>query len=132
MSTILGSKQFYAGHSILHQIENHIHGGNSISIRRCILHKMGSSKLSHDTYRSIKKLNQKEKSFFQKTKSFILNFFVVLPFRLSPITTDMVTDSLLVKDLDKKLSGGTMTTIITTCTQINSKGLIFEHFFHLW
>ena len=60
---------------------------------------MGSSQLSKSTIDSITKLKPKPLTCFQKAKSFILIFFLVLPVRSLPITTDVVTDSLLLDDL---------------------------------
>ena len=60
---------------------------------------MGSSQLSKSTIDSITKLKPKPLTYFQKAKSFILIFFLLLPVRSLPITTDVVTDSLLLDDL---------------------------------
>ena len=100
MSTVLENKQLFAAYSILHQIEDYIHKGNSIDIQKCILHQMGSSKLSKTTVDSMKKLHPKPKSLIQKSKSFFTIFSILLPLKITPITFDVVTDSLLVKSLD--------------------------------
>ena len=100
MSTVLESKQLFAAYSILHQIEDYIHKGNSIDIQKCILHQMGSSKLSKTTVDSMKKLHPKPKSCIQKTTLFITVFLILLPLKITPITFDVVTDSLLVKSLN--------------------------------
>ena len=100
MSTVLENKQLFAAYSILHQIEDYIHKGNSIDIQICILHQMGSSKLSKTTVDSMKKLHPKPKSLIKKTKIFFTIFLILLPLKITPITFDVVTDSLLVKSLD--------------------------------
>ena len=129
MLSILSNKQFFAAHSIVHQIENFIHAGDSIAIQKSILKNMKSSKLSKNTVSSIKKLNPKEKlSFFKMFKSFISVFFVWLPFKSIPIGGDIVTDSLLVDDLHEEWSSVHVTsaTTNTTIAQNNSEGLFLK------
>ena len=128
MLSILSNKQFFAAHSIVHQIENFIHAGDSIAIQKSILKNMKSSKLSKDTVSSIKKLNPKEKlSVFKMFKSFISVFFVWFPFKSSPIGGDIVTDTLLVNDLHEEWSSVTSAkTNATIFAQNNSEGLFLK------
>ena len=128
MLSILSNKQFFAAHSIVHQIENFIHAGDSIAIQKSILKNMKSSKLSKNTVSSIKKLNPKEKlSVFKIFKSFVSVFFVWFPFKSTPIGGDIVTDTLLVNDLHEEWSSVTSTTTNTTIfPQNNSEGLILK------
>jgi hypothetical protein len=127
MLSILSNKQFFAAHSIVHQIENFIHAGNSIEIQKSILKNMKSSKLSKDTVSSIKKLNPKEKlSVFKMFKSFISVFFVWLPFKSIPIGGDVVTDTVLVNDLHEEWSSVTSTTTNTTIFAQNKEGLFLK------
>ena len=128
MLSILSNKQFFAAHSIVHQIENFIHAGDSIEIQKSILKNMKSSKLSKDTVSSIKKLNPKEKlSVFKMFKSFISVFCVWLPFKSTPIVGDIVPDTLLVNDLHEKWSSFTSTPTNTTdFAQNNSEGLFLK------
>ena len=127
MLSILSNKQFFAAHSIVHQIENFIHAGDSIAIQKSILKNMKSSKLSKNTVSSIKKLNPKEKlSVFKMFKSFISVFFVWFPFKSSPIGGDIVTDTLLVNDLHEEWSSVTSTQTNTTIAQNNSEGLFLK------
>ena len=123
MLSILGNKQFFAAHAIIHQIENFIHAGDSIAIQKSILKNMKSSKLSKNTVSSIKKLNPKEKlSVFKIFKSFMSVFGVWFPFKSLPIGGDIVTDTLLVDDLYEEWSS-TNTTIFA---QNNSEGLFLK------
>ena len=128
MLSILSNKQFFAAHSIVHQIENFIHAGDSIEIQKSILRNMKSSKLSKNTVSSIKKLNPKEKlSVFKMFKSFISVFCVWLPFKSTPIVGDIVPDTLLVNDLHEKWSSVTSTpTNTTNLAQNNSEGLFLK------
>ena len=128
MLSILSNKQFFAAHSIVHQIENFIHAGDSIAIQKSVLKNMKSSKLSKNTVSSIKKLNPKEKlSVFKMFKSFISVFFVWFPFKSSPIGGDIVTDTLLVNDLHEEWSSVTsMPTNTTIFAQNNSEGLFLK------
>ena len=127
MLSILSNKQFFAAHSIVHQIESFIHAGDSIAIQKSILKNMKSSKLSKNTVSSIKKLNPKEKlSVFKMFKSFISVFFVWFPFKSSPIGGDIVTDTLLVNDLHEEWSSVTSTQTNTTIAQNNSEGLFLK------
>ena len=127
MLSILSNKQFFAAHSIVHQIENFIHAGDSIAIQKSILKNMKSSKLSKDTVSSIKKLNPKEKlSVFKMFKSFISVFCVWLPFKSTPIGGDIVTDTLLVNDLHEEWLSVTSATTNTTIAQNNSEGLFLK------
>ena len=128
MLSILSNKQFFAAHSIVHQIENFIHAGDSIEIQKSILKNMKSSKLSKNTVSSIKKLNPKEKlSVFKMFKSFISVFCVWLLFKSAPIGSDVVTDTLLVNDLHEKWSSVTSTPTNTTdFAQNNSEGLFLK------
>ena len=122
MLSILSNKQFFAAHSIVHQIENFIHAGDSIEIQKSILKNMKSSKLSKDTVSSIKKLNPKEKlSVFKMFQSFISVFCVWLPFKSTPIGGDIVTDTLLVNGLHEEWSSTN-----TTIAQNNSEGLFLK------
>ena len=126
--SILSNKQFFAAHSIVHQIENFIHAGDSIAIQKSILKNMKSSKLSKDTVSSIKKLNPKEKlSVFKMFKSFMSVFFVWFPIKSTPIGGDIVTDTLLVNDLHEEWSSVTsMPTNTTIYAQNNSEGLFLK------
>ena len=128
MLSILSNKQFFAAHSIVHQIENFIHAGDSIEIQKSILKNMKSSKLSKDTVSSIKKLNPKEKlSVFKMFKSFMSVFFVWFPIKSTPIGGDIVTDTLLVNDLHEEWSSVTsMPTNTTIFAQNNSEGLFLK------
>ena len=127
MLSILSNKQFFAAHSIVHQIENFIHAGDSIAIQKSVLKNMKSSKLSKNTVSSIKKLNPKEKlSVFKMFKSFISVFFVWFPFKSSPIGGDIVTDTLLVNDLHEEWSSVTSTQTNKTIAQNNSEGLFLK------
>ena len=127
MLSILSNKQFFAAHSIVHQIENFIHAGDSIEIQKSILKNMKSSKLSKDTVSSIKKLNPKEKlSVFKMFKSFISVFFVWLPFKSIPIGGDVVTDTVLVNDLHEEWSSVTSTTTNATIFAQNKEGLFLK------
>ena len=127
MLSILSNKQFFAAHSIVHQIENFIHAGDSIEIQKSILKNMKSSKLSKDTVSSIKKLNPKEKlSVFKMFKSFISVFCVWLPFKSTPIVGDIVPDTLLVNDLHEEWSSVTSTTTNTTIFAQNKEGLFLK------
>ena len=125
MLSILSNKQFFAAHSIVHQIENYIQAGDSIAIQKSIIKNMKSSKLSKDTVSSIKKLNPKEKlSVFKIIKTFIHVFCVWLPFKSTPIVGDIVPDTLLVNDLHEEWSSVTSTPTNTTiCAPNNSEGL---------
>ena len=124
MLSILSNKQFFAAHSIVHQIENFIHAGDSIAIQKSILKNMKSSKLSKDTVSSIKKLNPKEKlSVYQMVKSFVDICCARLAFRLLPITSDVVTDSLRLTEINEDLSN------INATTQNNSKGVVLKLFY---
>ena len=127
MLSTLSNKQFFAAHSIVHQIENFIHSGDSIEIQKSILKNMKSSKLSKDTVSSIKKLNPKEKvSVFQIVKSFVDICCARLTFRLLPITSDVVTDSLRLKEINEDLSNISATTNTTISAQNNSEGLFLK------
>ena len=127
MLSILSNKQFFAAHSIVHQIENFIHAGDSIAIQKSILKNMKSSKLSKNTVSSIKKLNPKEKlSVFKIFKSFVSVFCVWWPFKSIPIGGDIVTDTLLVNDLHEEWSSVTSTQTNTTIAQNNSEGLFLK------
>ena len=128
MFSILSNKQFFAAHSIVHQIESFIHAADSIAIQKSILKNMKSSKLSKDTVSSIKKLNPKEKlSVFKMFKSFISVFCVWFPFKSTPIGGDIVTDTLLVNDLHEEWSSVTsMPTNTTIFAQNNSEGLFLK------
>ena len=128
MLSILGNKQFFAAHSIVHQIENFIHAGDSIAIQKSILKNMKSSKLSKNTVSSIKKLNPKEKlSVFKMFKSFLHVFCVWLPIKSTPIGGDIATDTLLVNDLHEEWSSVTsMPTNTTIFAQNNSEGLFLK------
>ena len=124
MLRILSNKQFFAAHAIVHQIENYIHAGDSIAIQKSINKNMKSSKLSKDTVSSIKKLNPKEKlSVFQMVKSFVDICCARLAFRLLPITSDVVTDSLRLKEIREDLSNTTIS------AQQNSEGLFLKLFY---
>ena len=127
MLSILSNKQFFAAHSIVHQIENFIHAGDSIEIQKSILRNMKSSKLSKNTVSSIKKLNPKEKlSVFKMFKSFISVFCVWLPFKSTPIVGDIVPDTLLVNDLHEKWSSITSAPTNTTILTQNNSGLFLK------
>ena len=129
MLSILGNKQFFAAHTIVHQIENYIHAGDSIAIQKSINKNMKSSKLSKDTVSSIKKLNPKEKvSVYQMVKSFVDICCARLAFRLLPISSDVVTDSLRLKEINEDLSNISATTNTTISAQNNSKGLFLKLF----
>ena len=129
MLRILSNKQFFAAHAIVHQIENYIHAGDSIAIQKSINKNMKSSKLSKDTVSSIKKLNPKEKvSVFQMVKSFVDICCARLTFRLLPITSDVVTDSLRLKEINEDLSNISATTNTTISAQNNSEGLFLKLF----
>ena len=120
MLSILSNKQFFAAHSIVHQIENFIHAGDSIAIQKSILKNMKSSKLSKNTVSSIKKLNPKEKlSVFKIFKSFVSVFCVWWPFKSIPIGGDIVTDTLLVNDLHEEWSS-------VTSMPTNAEGLFLK------
>ena len=126
MLSILSNKQFFAAHSIVHQIENFIHAGDSIEIQKSILKNMKSSKLSKDTVSSIKKLNPKEKlSVFKMFKAFISVFCIWWPFKAAPIGGDIGTDTLLVNDLYEEWSSVTSVARNTTI-QDNSEGLFLK------
>ena len=123
MLRILSNKQFFSSHAIVHQIENNIHAGDSIAIQKSINKNMKSSKLSKDTVSSIKKLNPKEKvSVFQMVKSFVDICCARLTIRLLPITSDVVTDSLRLKEINEDLSNISATT--NTKGQLISKRLL--------
>ena len=127
MLSILSNKQFFAAHSIVHQIENFIHAGDSIAIQKSILKNMKSSKLSKNTVSSIKKLNPKEKlSVFKMFKSFVSVFCVWFPFKSIPIGGDIVTDTLLVNGLHEEWSSVTSMPTNTTIAQNNSEGLFLK------
>ena len=127
MLRILSNKQFFAAHAIVHQIENNIHAGDSIAIQKSINKNMKSSKLSKDTVSSIKKLNPKEKlSVFQMVKSFVDICCARLTFRLLPITSDVVTDSLRLNEINEDLSNISATTNTTNSAQNNSEGLFLK------
>ena len=128
MLSILSNQQFFAAHAIVHQIENYIQAGDSIAIQKSILKNMKSSKLSKDTVSSIKKLNPKEKlSVFKMFKSFIHVFCLWFPFKSTPIGGDIVTDTLLVKDLHEEWSSFTSAPTNTTIlAQNNSEGLFLK------
>ena len=113
MSSVLENEKFFVAHSILHQIEDYIHDKDSIAIQKCVIRQMGSSKLSKKTIDSMKKLHGKKKSCFQKTKIFMTVFSILLPFKLAPISMDVVTDSLLLISLK------------SNCTISNDGGFIF-------
>ena len=124
MLRILSNKQFFAAFAIVHQIENYIHAGDSIAIQKSINKNMKSSKLSKDTVSSIKKLNPKEKvSVYQMVKSFVDICCARLAFRLLPISSDVVTDSLRLKEINEDLSN------INATTQNNSKGVVLKLFY---
>ena len=130
MIRILSNKQLFAAHAIVHQIENYIHAGDSIAIQKSINKNMKSSKLSKDTVSSIKKLNPKEKlSVFQMVKSFVDICCARLAFRLLPITSDVVTDSLRLKEINEDLSNISATTNTTISAQNNSEGLFLKLFY---
>ena len=61
MLSILSNNQLLKAHTIVHQIENYIHAGDSIAIQKSVFKNMKSSKLSKNTVSSIKKLNPKKK-----------------------------------------------------------------------
>ena len=127
MLRILSNKQFFAAHAIVHQIENNIHAGDSIAIQKSINKNMKSSKLSKDTVSSIKKLNPKEKvSVYQMVKSFVDICYARLAFRLLPITSDVVTDSLRLNEINEDLSNISATTNTTNSAQNNSEGLFLK------
>ena len=127
MLRILSNKQFFAAHAIVHQIENNIHAGDSIAIQKSINKNMKSSKLSKDTVSSIKKLNPKGKlSVFQMVKSFVDICCARLAFRLLPITSDVVTDSLRLNEINEDLSNISATTNTTNSAQNNSEGLFLK------
>ena len=127
MLRILSNKQFFAAHAIVHQIENYIHAGDSIAIQKSINKNMKSSKLSKDTVSSIKKLNPKEKvSVYQMVKSFVDICCARLAFRLLPITSDVVTDSLRLNEINEDLSNISATTNTTNSAQNNSEGLFLK------
>ena len=128
MFSILSNKQFFAAHSIIHQIESFIHAGDSIAIQKSVLKNMKSSKLSKNTVSSIKKLKPKEKlSVFKMFKSFMSVFFVWFPIKSTPIGGDIVTDTLLVNDLHEEWSSVTsMPTNTTIYAQNNSEGLFLK------
>ena len=129
MLRILSNKQFFAAHAIVHQIENYIHAGDSIAIQKSINKNMKSSKLSRDTVSSIKKLNPKEKlSVFQMVKSFVDICCARLTFRLLPITSDVVTDSLRLNEINEDLSNISATANTTISAQNKSKGLFLKLF----
>ena len=129
MLRILSNEQFFAAHAIVHQIEYYIHAGDSIAIQKSINKNMKSSKLSKDTVSSIKKLNPKEKlSVFQMVKSFVDICCARLAFRLLPVTSDVVTDSLRLKEINEDLSNITATTNTTISAQNNSEGLFLKLF----
>ena len=129
MLRILSNKQFFAAHAIVHQIENNIHAGDSIAIQKSINKNMKSSKLSKDTVSSIKKLNPKEKlSVYQMVKSFVDICYARLAFRLLPITSDVVTDSLRLNEINEDLSNISATANTTISAQNKSKGLFLKLF----
>ena len=129
MLRILSNEQFFAAHAIVHQIEYYIHAGDSIAIQKSINKNMKSSKLSKDTVSSIKKLNPKGKlSVFQMVKSFVDICCARLTFRLLPITSDVVTDSLRLKEINEDLSNISATTNTNISDQNNSKGLFLKLF----
>ena len=129
MLRILSNKQFFAAHAIVHQIENNIHAGDSIAIQKSINKNMKSSKLSKDTVSSIKKLNPKGKlSVFQMVKSFVDICCARLAFRLLPITSDVVTDSLRLNEINEDLSNISATANTTISAQNKSKGLFLKLF----
>ena len=129
MLRILSNKQFFAAHAIVHQIENNIHAGDSIAIQKSINKNMKSSKLSKDTVSSIKKLNPKEKvSVYQMVKSFVDICYARLAFRLLPITSDVVTDSLRLNEINEDLSNISATTNTSNSAQNNSEGLFLKLF----
>ena len=60
---------------------------------------MGSGKLSNETIKSVKKLYPKKKVSKKKIIKYFLEIFgFLLPLKLFPITMDVVTDSLLLKE----------------------------------
>ena len=98
MSVVLGNNTLFGSHSVCHQIESYLHESHkaSIGIQKCVQRNLGSSKLSKNTVSAIKKLYPKKLSLFQKTR---IAFYVVVYtlYKAFPIATDVVTDSLLVK-----------------------------------
>ena len=129
MLRILSNAQFFAAHAIVHQIEYYIHAGDSIAIQKSINKNMKSSKLSKDTVSSIKKLNPKGKlSVFQMVKSFVDICCARLAFRLLPITSDVVTDSLRLNEINEDLSNISATANTTISAQNKSKGLFLKLF----
>ena len=76
MLSILSNKQFFAAHSIVHQIENFIHAGDSIEIQKSILKNMKSSKLSKDTFRLSKSSIQKKSCLSLKCSKVLFLYFL--------------------------------------------------------
>ena len=128
MLSILSNNQLLKAHTIVHQIENYIHAGDSIAIQKSVFKNMKSSKLSKNTVSSIKKLNPKKRlSVFKIFKSFIHVFFLWFPFKSTPIGGDIVTDTLLVNDLHEEWSTVTSATTNTTFfAHNNSEGLFLK------
>ena len=93
---ILNNQNLISAHSIMHELENYILKGNSMDLEKCVFIHMSSSKLSKKTLKSVKELNPKRNnSCWFRTKWFLYLFSIVLPIKLLPFTSDVVTDTIL-------------------------------------
>ena len=96
---VMSKKNMLAAQSILLQLEGYMHNYDLNAIYKCIFDHMGSGQLAKETIKSVEKLYSKQKINWKTAiKSFLVIFMILLPLKLSPITLDVVTDSLLLKE----------------------------------